>query len=80
LRGFILRWHALIDGGIIQKYVEREGAGCFSNTAPRASRRRLDDAGRDLLLLVMQFKNTTAAALPGYALLDMALHEQLEIK
>jgi len=28
----------------------------------------------------MQFKNTTAAALPGYALLDMALHEQLEIK
>jgi hypothetical protein len=55
--------HALIGGGIIQKYVDREGAGCFSNTAPSASRRRLDEAGRDLLLLVVQFRDTKAAAL-----------------
>ena len=72
--------HALINGGIIQKYVDREGAGCFSNTASSASRRRLDEAGCDLLLLVVQFKNTAAAALPGYALLDRVLHEQFEIK
>jgi hypothetical protein len=63
--------HALIGGGIIQKYVDREGVGCFSNTAPSASRRRLDEAGRDLILLVVQFTNTAAAALPGYVLLDL---------
>ena len=71
--------HALIDGDIIRRYVDREGAGCFSNTAPSASRRRLDEAGRDLLQLVVQFRNTVAAALPGYALLDQVLHEQFEL-
>ena len=69
----------LIDGDIIRRYVDREGAGCFSNTAPSASRRRLDEAGRDLLQLVMQFRNTEAAALPGYALLDQVLHEQFDV-
>ena len=63
--------NALISGGIIQRYVEREGAGCFSNTAPSASRRRLDAAERDLVLLVVQFRNTAAAALSGYASLDL---------
>lgn len=71
--------HALIDGDIIRRYVDREGAGCFSNTAPSASRRRLDEAGRDLLQLVVQFRNTAAAALPGYALLDQVLHEQFDV-
>ncbi len=47
--------------------------------APSASRRRLDEAGRDLLQLVVQFRNTAAAALPGYALLDQVLHEQFEV-
>jgi len=63
--------HALIGGGIIRKYVDREGAGCFSDTPPSASRRRLDEAGRDLMLLVVQFTNTAAAALHGYALSDL---------
>ncbi len=70
--------HALIAGGIIRRYVDREGAGRFSNTAPSGSRRRLDEAGRDLLQLVTQFRNTAAAALPGYALLDQVLHEQFD--
>jgi len=71
--------HALIDGDIIRRYIDREGAGCFSNTAPSASRRRLDEAGRDLLQLVVQFRNTAAAALPGYALPDQVLHEQFGV-
>ena len=37
-------------------------------------------AGRDLLLLAMQFKNPAAAALPGYAVLDRVLNGQFEIK
>ena len=71
--------HALIDGDVIRRYVDREGTGCFANTAPSASRRRLDEAGRDLLQLVVQFRNTAAAELPGYALLDQVLHEQFEV-
>lgn len=71
--------HALIDGDIIPRYVDREGAGCFSNTAPSASRRRLDEAGRDLLQLVVQFRNTAAASLHGYALLDQVLHEHFDV-
>lgn len=71
--------HALIDGDIIRRYVDREGAGCFASTAPSASRRRLDEAGRDLLQLMVQFRNTAAAELPGYGLLDQVLHEQFEI-
>lgn len=71
--------HARIDGDTIRRYVEREGAGCFANTAPSASRRRLDEAGRDLLHLVLQFKGTAAADLSTYALLEQVLHEQFEI-
>ncbi len=71
--------HALIDGDLIRRYVDREGAGCFANTAPSASRRRLDEAGRDLLQLVAQFRNTAASELPGYVLLERVLDEQFEL-
>ena len=54
-------------------------AGQRMSGAPSASRRRLDEAGRDLLQLVMQFRTTAAAALPGYALLDQGLHEQFDV-
>jgi len=62
--------YARIDADIIRRYVDRTGAGCFSNTAPSASKRRLDDAGRDLMNVVEQFRTTAAAGLPGYLLLD----------
>lgn len=71
--------HACIDGDTIRRYVEREGAGCFANTAPSVSRRRLDEAGQDLLRLVEQFRTTSAADLPSYSLLAQVLQEQFEI-
>lgn len=71
--------HARIDGDTIRRYVDREGVGCFANTAPSVSRRRLDEAGRDLLHITEQFKGTAAADLPSYALLEKVLHEQFEI-
>jgi hypothetical protein len=71
--------YARIDGETIRRYVEREGAGSFANTAPSVSRRRLDEAGRDLLHLVLQFKETAAVELSTYALLERVLHEQFEI-
>jgi len=71
--------HALIDDDIIRRNVDREGTGCFANTAPSVSRRRLDEAGRDLLQLARQFRNAGAVELPGFALLDQVLHEQFEV-
>lgn len=71
--------HACIDGDTIRRYVEREGAGCFANTAPSVSRRRLDEAGQDLLRLVEQFRTTSGADLPSYSLLAQVLQEQFEI-
>lgn len=71
--------HALIDGDVVRRHVDREGAGSFANTAPSASRRRLDEAGRDLLHLTLKFRNTAAAEMPGYRLLDQVLHEQFEV-
>ena len=71
--------HALVDGDLLRRYVDREGPGCFANTAPSASKRRLDEAGQDLLNLMVQFRTTAAAELPGYALLVQVLNEQFEI-
>jgi hypothetical protein len=72
--------NALISGGIIQRYVEREGAGCFSNTAPSASRRRLDAAERDLVLLVVQFRNRRLRHCQDMHRWTSVLNEQFEIK
>jgi hypothetical protein len=80
LKRFDPALYTQIDGDIIRRYVDRTGAGCFSNTAPSTSRRRLDESGRDLLHLVMQFKDTTVAQMPGYLLLDRVLNEQFDLK
>jgi len=79
LKRFDPTLHAQVDGDINRRYVDRTGAGCFSNTAPSTSRRRLDEAGRDLLHLVIQFRNTAASQMPGYLLLDQVLNEQFEV-
>ena len=46
---------------MIRRYVDREGNGAFANTAPSVSKRRLGEAGQDLLALVLQFRDTAAA-------------------
>ena len=70
----------LIGGGILQKYVDREGAGCFSNTAPSAPCRRLDEAGRDLLLFAVQFKNKQLRRSLDMHYRTSVLHEPFEIE
>ena len=54
----------LIDDDVIARYVVREGEGCFANTAPSVSKRRLGEAGQDLLALAVQFRNHVAAKIP----------------
>ena len=56
--------HEQISKEVIRRYVDREGNGAFANTAPSVSKRRLGEAGQDLLALVLQFRDTAAAKLP----------------
>ena len=55
--------HEQISKEEIRRYVDREGNGAFANTAPSVSKRRLGEAGQDLLALVLQFRDTAAAKL-----------------
>lgn len=71
--------HARIDPELLRRHVDREGSGSFANTTPGVSKRRLGEAGRDLLALALQFRETDAAGLPGFAILEQVLLEQFEV-
>ena len=45
--------HEQISKEEIRRYVDREGNGAFANTAPSVSKRRLGEAGQDLLALAL---------------------------
>ena len=64
---------------IIRRYVDREGDGAFANTAPSVSKRRLGEAGQDLLSLALQFRGTSAAQLSSFTILERVLRDQFEI-
>jgi hypothetical protein len=71
--------HEKISKEVIRRYVVREGKGSFTNTAPSASKRRLGEAGQDLFALAIQFRNTAAAKLSSFTILERVLHDQFEI-
>lgn len=68
-----------IDASVIRRYVDREGSGAFTNTAPSASRRRLGEAGQDLLALALQFRDTAASELESFSILERILADQFDI-
>ena len=71
--------HNQVGDDVLRRYVAREGHGAFANTAPSVSRRRLGEAGQDLLALAKQFRDTPAAALSSFAILERVLRDQFEI-
>lgn len=54
--------YAPVDPELRRRYLDREGEGCFASTKPSESKRRLPEAGRDLLALVEHVCNSTNAA------------------
>ena len=68
-----------VDRELIRRHVERTGEGCFADTKPSESKRRLPEAGEDLLRLFLQFEKTEAAELESFVILDRVLHEQFEV-
>lgn len=71
--------YAQISKDVIRRYVDREGDGAFAHTAPSVSRRRLGEAGQDLLAIVLQFQGTSAAKLESFIILERILRDQFEI-
>lgn len=70
---------AEVDSEILRKYVERQGDGCFANTRPSESKRRLPEAAQDVYRLVEQFRESDAADLESYQLLQRIFDEQCEV-
>ena len=68
-----------VDPGIIRKYIDRAGDGCFADTRPSESKRRLPEAAKDVYLLVESFRETDASSLESYLLLRRIFEEQCEI-
>jgi hypothetical protein len=71
--------YADVDAEIVRKYVERRGDGCFADTRPSESKRRLPEAARDVYELVEQFRPTPAARLESFRLLEQIFQEQCEV-
>lgn len=71
--------YAEVDAEIARKYVERQGDGCFADTRPSESKRRLPEAARDVYELVEQFRPTPTAELESFRLLEQIFQEQCEV-
>ena len=68
-----------VDSEILRRYVERKGEGCFADTRPSESKRRLPEAARDMYSLIEQFRGGEATKLESYQLLERIFDEQCEV-
>ena len=79
LKRTIPEQYAAVDSEVLRKYVERQGGGCFADTRPSESKRRLPEAAHDVYALVEQFRQTEAVTLESFQLLQRIFHEQCEV-
>jgi Transposase DDE domain/Transposase domain (DUF772) len=70
--------YARVDAELLGRHGDGK-QGCFGVARPSEAKRRLPQAAADLLLLARAFAGTSAAELPGYALVQRVLQEQCEV-
>ena len=70
---------ALTRLGIVVESISKFARELERYHAPSVSKRRLGEAGQDLLALVLQFRDTAAAKLSSFAILERVLRDQFEI-
>jgi hypothetical protein len=58
--------YSSVDPEILRKYIERTGDGCFCDTRPSESKKRLPEAAQDVFGLVEFFHETECATLESY--------------
>lgn len=71
--------HDQVNPELNRRYVDRQGDGCFANTKPSESKRRLPEAAKDAHELIEQFRSTKAHELPSFQLLVRIFDEQCEV-
>ena len=67
--------YAQMSKNVLRRYVDCEGDGAFAYTTPSVSKRRLGEAGQDLLAIVFQFQDTPAAELESFIILGRILRK-----
>jgi hypothetical protein len=69
-----------IDEKVVDRYLSKNGLGCFSRVKPSESRKTLTEVSKDLFDLVQQFKNRPeVAAMYSYKLLERVLKEHCNL-
>ena len=71
--------YTVVDTEILRKYVERQGDGCFADTRPSESKRRLSEAAQDVYAIVQQFRSDDAASLESFVILARVFDDQCEV-
>lgn len=79
LRRRLPELYELVDAAVVRKYVVRQGDGCFADTRPSESKRRLPEAAREIHELLQQFRATKASELESFQLLEQVFREQCEL-
>ncbi len=69
-----------IDEKVVDRYLTKNGLGCFSRVKPSESKKTLAEVSKDLFDLVQQFKdNPEVAAMYSYKLLKRVLREHCNL-
>ena len=69
-----------IDEKVVDRYLSKNGLGCFSRVKPSESRKTLTEVSKDLFDLVQQFKaNQEVATMYSYKLLERVLKEHCNL-
>ncbi|QDT32929.1 transposase [Thalassoglobus polymorphus] len=71
--------YSLVDPEMIRKYVTRTGDGCFGDTRPSESKKRITEAAEDVFKLIGLFQNAECSNLESFQLLQQIFHEQCEV-
>lgn len=79
LKRMLPELHADVSPDLLRKYVEQQGDGCFGDTRPSESRRRLPEAARDVYELLNRFRPTPAQDLESFRILERAFGEQCRV-
>ena len=70
-----------IDKELVKKYLPKKALQCFSMVKPSESKKRINEIGNDLYVLIKNFKDIqSVASMYSYTVLERILKEQFIIK
>lgn len=74
------RLYRKVDRKVIERYVDRKGAGGFDFSKPSESKRRLPEAAHDIWVQICLFEQTAAAKLASFCILKRIFDEHVAVE